>query len=65
MKIMTYEKGIREEANRTTHMYAACIGNAQNLTSLQELQGKNISGVQMPYSADWFRPKYMECTLEQ
>ena len=32
-------------------IYAPCVGHAQNLTDVQELQDKGIFSVHMPYSA--------------
>ena len=34
-------------------MHVSIIGHALSLVGVQELKGKNISGVHMPYSADW------------
>ena len=45
--IIGYDKGILEEAARTTRISPTCIGHTQNVTTVQELQGKNISGVHM------------------
>ena len=51
--IIDYDKGILEEADRTTPIYATCIGHTHGVPSVQELQGKNICCVQMLYYADW------------
>ena len=40
-------------AIKTTPMYASFFGHAQILADVQALKGKIISGVHMPYSADW------------
>ena len=53
--IIGYDKSILEEATRTTPNYGTCISHTQRLTGVQELHGKNISGVHMPYSADWLQ----------
>ena len=34
-------------------MHISIIGYALYLAGMQEVRGKNISGVHMPYSADW------------
>ena len=40
-------------AINTTPMHAAFFGHAQILAGVQKLKGLNISGLHMPYSADW------------
>ena len=33
--------------------HLTCNDHAQSVVGVQELHGKNISGVHVPYSADW------------
>ena len=51
--IKGYDRSILEEVTRTTPIYPTCIGHSQNVTCVQEILGKNIFGVHIPYSADW------------
>ena len=43
-----------EEATRITPIYYTCIGHTQNVTDVEECEGKNFPGVRIPYSADWY-----------
>ena len=40
-------------------MHVSIIGHALNLVGVQELKHKSISGVHMPYSADWTKGEFM------
>ena len=66
--ITGHDKGILEEATKSTPKYATCIGHLQGIAGVQVLYSKNISSVHMLYSADWLcslsfkqKPGYSSC----
>ena len=44
-------------------MHVSNTGHALNLAGLQELKSKNISGVHMPYFADWYEKSIKLCNF--
>ena len=45
----------------TKCLCTACVAYAQNLTGVQEVWDKNISGVHMLYSVDWEPSSGLTC----